>query len=95
MICNGSTFYYFIVTRGQEESSVENAVKLDGSEFKGRNLKVTAKRVNVPNFHAPGPGRGRGGRGGRGPPGRGFRGRGRGYRGGFRGGGRGGYHPYY
>jgi len=78
----------------QDESSVENAVKLDGSEFKGRNLKVTPKRVNLPQFQRGGPG-GRGGRG-RGPPGRGFRGggRGRGYRGGFRGGGRGGYHPY-
>eukprot|EP00523_Entomoneis_sp_CCMP467_P003710 CAMPEP_0168751716 /NCGR_PEP_ID=MMETSP0724-20121128/17982_1 /TAXON_ID=265536 /ORGANISM="Amphiprora sp., Strain CCMP467" /LENGTH=202 /DNA_ID=CAMNT_0008799879 /DNA_START=22 /DNA_END=630 /DNA_ORIENTATION=+ len=77
----------------QDESSVENAVKLDGSEFKGRQLKVTAKRVNVPNFQG---GRGRG-RGGRGPPGgrfgRGGRG-GRGYRGGYRGGGRGGYYPY-
>ncbi|KAL7566941.1 hypothetical protein ACA910_017242 [Epithemia clementina (nom. ined.)] len=81
----------------QDESSIENAVKLDGSEFRGRSLKVTSKRVNVPNFHAAGGGRGRG-RGGRAPPGRGgFRGGrgGRGYRGGFRGGGRGGYHPYY
>eukprot|EP00527_Entomoneis_sp_CCMP2396_P001522 CAMPEP_0198143848 /NCGR_PEP_ID=MMETSP1443-20131203/10937_1 /TAXON_ID=186043 /ORGANISM="Entomoneis sp., Strain CCMP2396" /LENGTH=209 /DNA_ID=CAMNT_0043807141 /DNA_START=81 /DNA_END=710 /DNA_ORIENTATION=- len=84
----------------QNESSVDNAVKLEGSEFKGRNLKVTAKRVNVPNFQRGGPG-GRGGRG-RGPPGRGgFRGGrgGRSYRGGYggRGGGRGGggYHPYY
>lgn len=75
---------------------MENAVKLDGSEFKGRNLKVTHKRVNVPSFQlqqqtgGP-PSRGRGFRGGGGR----FRGRGRGYRGGYRGGGRGGHHPYY
>jgi len=90
----------------QTESSVENATKLDGSEFKGRNLKVTAKRVNVAGFHYQqqsqgDEGSGRGGRGGRGFY-RGGRGRGRGrggYRGGYRGGrgGRGGrsYHPYY
>ncbi|GAX18439.1 polyadenylate-binding protein 2 [Fistulifera solaris] len=63
----------------QNEAAVENAVKMDGSEFKGRQLKVTHKRVNVPAFQLGG-GRGRGrGRGG-------FRGRGRGR-------GR-GYHPY-
>lgn len=72
---------------------MENAVKLDESEFKGRQLKVTKKRVNQPGMAARGRGRGRG----RGPPGRGgyrggFRGRGRG---GFRGRGGGGYHPYY
>ena len=69
---------------------MELAVKLDGSEFKGRNLKVTHKRVNIAGYNQQGGGRGggRGFRGGRG----GFRGRGR--RGGYRG-GRGGYHPYY
>lgn len=86
----------------QTEESMENAVKLDGSTFKERTLKVTHKRVNDPNFYS-GPG-GRGGRGGGG-----YQGRGRGYRGGrggyrggrrggYRGGGRGyqgGYHPYY
>lgn len=92
----------------QTEASVANAIKLDGSEFKGRNLKVTPKRVNVAGYsyqqggYEHGGGRGgrggggyRGGRGGRGG-GRG-RGRGRGYRGGYggRGRGRGGYHPYY
>lgn len=68
------------------EDAVELAIKLDGSEFKGRNLKVTHKRVNTPGYNAAagrGRGRGRGYRGG-------FRGRGRGFRG-----GRGGYHPYY
>lgn len=77
----------------ENESSVENALKLDESEFKGRQLKITHKRVNQPGM-AGGPPRGRGGFRGRGG---GFRGRGGGYRGGFRGRGRGGggYHPYY
>jgi polyadenylate-binding protein 2 len=85
----------------QTEQAVDNAVKLDGSEFKGRAVKVHPKRVNIAGFahqEEGGRGRGRGGRGGfRGGRGRGgFRGGGRrgGYRGGFRGGG-GGYHPYY
>ena len=73
-------------------------MKLDGSTFKDRQLKVTHKRVNDPNFYRGGGGRGGGyrGGGGRGYRGGGFRGRGRG-RGGYRGGGRGrgGYHPYY
>eukprot|EP00568_Trieres_chinensis_P007754 CAMPEP_0183300792 /NCGR_PEP_ID=MMETSP0160_2-20130417/7101_1 /TAXON_ID=2839 ORGANISM="Odontella Sinensis, Strain Grunow 1884" /NCGR_SAMPLE_ID=MMETSP0160_2 /ASSEMBLY_ACC=CAM_ASM_000250 /LENGTH=201 /DNA_ID=CAMNT_0025463279 /DNA_START=60 /DNA_END=662 /DNA_ORIENTATION=- len=59
----------------QTEEAVENAMKLDGSEFKGRNLKVTHKRVNDPNYYAAQ--RGRGG---------GFRGGYRGGRGGYRGG---------
>mmetsp|Transcript_801 Transcript_801/g.1976 ORF Transcript_801/g.1976 Transcript_801/m.1976 type:complete len:277 (+) Transcript_801:522-1352(+) len=75
--------------RHQSEASVANAIKLDGSEFKGRNLKVTAKRVNVAGYHyqqaASGAGGEDGGRGGRGG-GRGF------YRGGRGGRGRGGYH---
>lgn len=75
----------------KNEKSVENAVKLDGSEFKGRQLKVTHKRVNQPGFHFQQPqgaaAEDGGGRGGRGFGGRGFGGgRGRG-RGGFRGGG--------
>lgn len=93
----------------QTEESMENAVKLDGSTFKDRTLKVTHKRVNDPNFFSVPGGRGGGGRGGGGYQGRGrgyrggrggFRG-GRGGRGGYRGGGRGyqggggGYHPYY
>merc|ERR1719410_1174111 len=32
----------------QDEASVNNALKLDGSSFKERNLKVTHKRVNEP-----------------------------------------------
>lgn len=76
----------------QNEAAVDIAMKLDGSEFKGRNLKVTPKRVNVPGFSAPRGGM-RGARGGRvgyrGGAVRGGRGR-RAFRG-----GRGGYHPYY
>ncbi len=72
-------------------------MKLNDSEFKGRQLKVTPKRVNQPGYHFQqqaagagdqpygGRGFGRGGRGG--PP---FRG-GYGGRGGR--GGRGGYFP--
>jgi len=91
----------------QTEEAVENAMKLDGSTFKERQLKVTHKRVNDPNFYAKqggtAGGRGftrgfsRGGRSGRGYrggyPGS-YRGRGRGY-GGGRAGYSGGYHPYY
>ena len=77
----------------QTEESMHNAVKLNGSTFKDRELKVVRKRVNEPAFQRGGGGGG-GGRGGRG---RGGRGRGRGGRGRFRGGragfygGRGGY----
>mmetsp|Transcript_18777 Transcript_18777/g.27530 ORF Transcript_18777/g.27530 Transcript_18777/m.27530 type:complete len:224 (-) Transcript_18777:40-711(-) len=85
----------------QNEEAVENALKLDGSTFKDRTLKVSQKRVNEPGYNASrgrGGGRfGRGGRGGRGRGGRGYRGR-AGYRGGRGGGGYeggGGYHPYY
>ncbi|KAL7409708.1 hypothetical protein BDY24DRAFT_366491 [Mrakia frigida] len=70
-----------------EAAFVQNAMILDDSVFRGRQLKVTPKRTNVPGFN-------RGGRGGRGrgrgiprggygfqqPRGRGaYRGRGRGY----------------
>ena len=65
-----------------EPDAVANALLLDGSELKGRALRVAPKRTNVPGLKAArGRGRGRGG-GGRGPP-RG-RGRGRGARGGGR-----------
>ena len=77
-----------------EPSLVAQALVLNESVFKGRNIKVTPKRTNVPGMAR---GRGRGGRGG----GRGFFGGGRGgyvprggYRGGNRGRGRGGYTPY-
>lgn len=66
-----------------EPSLVAQALVLNESVFKGRNIKVTPKRTNIPGMS-------RGGRGGRGS----FRGGGRGFgRGGFppRGGYRGGY----
>lgn len=69
-----------------EPSLVAQALVLNESVFRGRNLKVTPKRTNLPGMNR-GRGRGRGGRGG----GRGFRGSYRG--GGFRGRGR-GYAPY-
>ncbi|KPM35974.1 hypothetical protein AK830_g10588 [Neonectria ditissima] len=71
-----------------EPSLVAQALVLNESVFKGRNIKVTPKRTNVPGMS-----RGRGGRG----RGRGFQGRGSfprgGYRGGYRGRGR-GFAPY-
>jgi len=73
-----------------DKESVESALLLNDSIFKGRQLKVMAKRVNVPGLRG---GRGRGGKGGRfhrGGKGGRFS-RGRGWR---RGGYRGGYHPH-
>lgn len=72
-----------------EPSLVAQALVLNESVFKGRNIKVTPKRTNVPGM-TRGRGRGsfRGGRGfGRGAP------RGGSYRGGYRGRGR-GFTPY-
>ncbi|KAJ5893866.1 Polyadenylate-binding protein 2 [Penicillium taxi] len=68
-----------------EPSVVAQALVLNESLFRGRNLKVTTKRTNLPGMNR-GRGRGRGGRG------RGFRGS---YRGGagYRGRGR-GFAPY-
>lgn len=74
-----------------EKESVENAVALNDSIFRSRQLKVTPKRTNVPGMTFRGRGRG-GFRGGYHPRGgyRPYRGRGRGmYRGGR------GYQPYY
>jgi polyadenylate-binding protein 2 len=79
---------------GQTEAAAANAIKLNDSEFKGRQLKVTSKRVNQPGFYFQqqaavdpsgfgGRGFGRGGRGG--PP----------FRGGFSRGGRGGRGGYF
>ncbi|KAJ5637421.1 hypothetical protein N7520_000497 [Penicillium odoratum] len=67
-----------------EPSLVAQALVLNESVFRGRNLKVTPKRTNVPGM-TRGRGRGRGGSRGRGP----FRG----YRGAYRGRGR-GFTPY-
>ena len=88
--------YRFAYVEFADNSSVENAIKLDDTPFKGRNLKVMPKRQNEPAFRGGG-GRGRGRGGGRGG-GRGFvprgggRGRGAPFYGG-RGGGRGGFVP--
>lgn len=80
-----------------EPSVVANALVLNESIFKGRNIKVVPKRTNVPGMSRGARG-GRGGfRGARGGFGRGgyspYPPRGGGYRGGFRGRGR-GFAPY-
>lgn len=77
-----------------EPSLVAQALVLNDSVLKGRNIKVTPKRTNVPGM-GRGRGRGRGGfgrgyYGGRG----GYAPRGGGYRGGYRGRGHGGFAPY-
>ncbi|KAF7458483.1 RNA-binding domain-containing protein [Cryptosporidium felis] len=64
-----------------EPEAVETALKFDGAMFRGRQIKVSTKRKNIPGYN-----RGRGGAMGGvgfGPIGGGFRGMGRG---GFRGG---------
>ncbi|KAI1128854.1 RNA-binding domain-containing protein [Nemania abortiva] len=76
-----------------EPSLVAQALVLNDSVLKGRNIKVTPKRTNIPGM-SRGRGRGRGGfgrgffggRGGYAPRG--------GYRGGYRGRGHGGFAPY-
>ncbi|KAF7115541.1 hypothetical protein CNMCM5793_002635 [Aspergillus hiratsukae] len=74
-----------------EPSLVAQALVLNESVFRGRNLKVVPKRTNLPGMGSRGRGRG-GFRGGRGFYRGGFPPRG-GYRGGGRGRGR-GYAPY-
>lgn len=56
-----------------EESAVVPNWRIDGKEFKGRALRISKKRTNLPGFRR-GRGRGRGGRG-RARGGRGGRGR--------------------
>jgi len=78
-----------------EVEAVEAAVGMTDTELKGRQIKVTAKRTNVPGMGKGGRGRGRGR--GRGPPrgGKGYGGYG-GYGGkGFYGGYRPMYRPRY
>jgi hypothetical protein len=73
-----------VFAHAQSDEAVDNAVKLDGSEFKGRTLKVTRKRVNQPGMAGGPPSGGRGGgRGGRGGGGYGGRGGGFGGRSGL------------
>ncbi|KAI9822740.1 MAG: Embryonic polyadenylate-binding protein 2-A [Thelocarpon impressellum] len=79
-----------------EPSLVAQALVLNETVFRGRNLKVVPKRTNVPGMTR---GRGRGGfrgggRGGSFPRGGGYPPRGGGYRGGFRGTRARGYAPY-
>lgn len=85
-----STVRSYAYVEFTEPSLVAQALVLNESVFKGRNIKVTPKRTNIPGMSR---GRGRGGFGrGRGFRGGGFPPRG-GYRGGYRGRGR-GYTPY-
>ena len=46
-----------------EADAVANACLLDGTELRGRQIKVSPKRTNVPGLKARGRGRGRGGMG--------------------------------
>lgn len=71
-----------------EPNLVSQALVLNDSVFRGRNLKVVPKRTNLPGMSR---GRGRGGRGGGGGGGGSYGGRGAPY--GGRGGGGGGYGP--
>eukprot|EP00729_Bicosta_minor_P018099 gene18099-28068_t len=74
-----------------DKDSVELALGLHESLFKGRQISVAKKRTNIAGFNQ---GRGGGGRG-RGGGRRGRGGRGRAFYGGYRGGRRGrGYRPY-
>lgn len=86
---NGQGFAYIEFA---ELESVEAAVELNDSEFKGRQLKVNAKRTNVHGF-----GRGKGKGGGKGGKGKGGKGKGgKGYDWGKgKGGYKGGYGPYF
>ncbi|KAF2013681.1 RNA-binding domain-containing protein [Aaosphaeria arxii CBS 175.79] len=81
-----------------EPNLVNQALVLNDSVFRGRNLKVVPKRTNLPGMTRGGRGGRGGGRGGRGggPPygGRGGAPRGGGYRGGYRPRGGPGYRPY-
>jgi len=72
-----------------EPEAVEASVEKNESEFKGRQIKVIAKRTNVPGMAAGkgrGKGRGRGSFGG---------GKGKGFYGKGKGGYYGGYRPFY
>jgi polyadenylate-binding protein 2 len=56
----------------ENKDAVQNALILDGTEHKGRKIRVVQKRTNVPAHQLRGRGRGRGdARGGRGGRGRG------------------------
>jgi len=55
----------FAYTEFADEQSVQNSLLLNGSLFRGRQLKVTQKRTNVPGFNFKGKG-GKGGKKGKG-----------------------------
>ncbi|KAH6639691.1 hypothetical protein C7974DRAFT_389010 [Boeremia exigua] len=76
-----------------EPSLVNEALVLDNSQFRNRNLKVVPKRTNLPGMTRGGRGGPRGGRGGFGGRGGPYGGRGGGYGGGRGGGGGGDYAP--
>merc|ERR1711964_578121 len=72
-----------------EDSTVENALLLHDSLFRGRQLKVMAKRTNLPGFGKGKKGKGKGKSKGKSPYGKGYyggyspwrpRGKGKGYR---------------
>ena len=65
------TIHRFAYVEFVDKESVDNALKLDDTPFKGRQLKVLPKRQNLPQSFIRG-----GGRGGRGRGGGRFRGRG-------------------
>jgi len=96
MVCLGRELterFRYAYVEFTEPSLVAQALVLNESVFKGRNIKVVPKRTNIPGMSRGGRG-GRGGFRGRGAfGGRGFTPRGGGYRGGYRGRGR-GFTPY-
>jgi len=83
----------FAYVEFDEKESVITAQLLDNSIFKGRQLKVTIKRVNVPG---KGKGRGKGAKGGRGGGRKGAYAKGGYAKGSYAKGGyaKGGYRPY-
>lgn len=91
---NSASLCSYAYVEFTEPGLVPQALVLNESIFKGRNIKVVPKRTNLPGMSR---GRGRGGfrgaRGGFGRGGYGFPPRGGGYRGGFRGRAR-GFTPY-
>eukprot|EP00924_Labyrinthula_sp_SR-Ha-C_P014778 snap_masked-scaffold_43-processed-gene-1.72-mRNA-1 protein AED:0.02 eAED:0.02 QI:0/-1/0/1/-1/1/1/0/152 len=79
----------FAYVEFEDENSVDMALGLSETELKGRAVRISRKRTNIPKFMLRGRGRGSRGRG----RGRGFRGRSRGR--GFRARGRGRARGYY
>lgn len=80
-------FASFAYVEFADEAAANNSLALNESLFKGRLIKVSSKRTNIPGYYYQGYRGGYGGGGGGGY--RGGRGRGGGFRGGFH---RGGFH---